>query len=150
MSLKWKCEVTYCSLRTLFTQALSTYATWDGCHEPAKTEESLGHYRSILRHLIAFAAQGRTLFMRHKLAATPVDRHRCATERLRCVSNYDLELQQTTAPLKNGNIEGALSVIEANNPDPEKDLLYYFEKGAVLSAGGDFAQSQTTWRSADG
>jgi hypothetical protein len=87
--------------------------------------------------------------MRHNLLlplliATVVQLNGCGAYR-----NYDLELQQTTAPLKNGNIEGALSVIEANNPDPEKDLLYYFEKGAVLSAGGDFAQSQTTWRSAD-
>ena len=87
--------------------------------------------------------------MRHSLLlplliATVVQLNGCGAYR-----NYDLELQQTTAPLKNGNIEGALSVIEANNPDPEKDLLYYFEKGAVLSAGGDFAQSQTTWRSAE-
>ncbi|MNB64210.1 hypothetical protein D3C87_767170 [compost metagenome] len=63
--------------------------------------------------------------------------------------NYDLELQQTTDPLKAGNINSALAVIEANNPAAEKDLLYYFEKGAVLSAGGEFAQSQTTWRSAE-
>jgi hypothetical protein len=87
--------------------------------------------------------------MRHSLLlplliATVVQLNGCGAYR-----NYDLELQQTTAPLKNGNIEGALSVIEANNPEPEKDLLYYFEKGAVLSAGGDFAQSQTTWRSAE-
>ena len=87
--------------------------------------------------------------MRHSLLlplliATVVQLNGCGAYR-----NYDLELQQTTAPLKNGNIEGALSVIEANNPDPEKDLLYYFEKGAVLSAGGDFAQSQTSWRSAE-
>lgn len=87
--------------------------------------------------------------MRHNmllplLIATVVQLNGCGAYR-----NYDLELQQTTAPLKNGNIEGALSVIEANNPAPEKDLLYYFEKGAVLSAGGDFAQSQTTWRSAE-
>ena len=87
--------------------------------------------------------------MRHSLLlplliATVVQLNGCGAYR-----NYDLELQETTAPLKNGNIEGALSVIEANNPDPEKDLLYYFEKGAVLSAGGDFAQSQTTWRSAE-
>ena len=63
--------------------------------------------------------------------------------------NYDLELQQTTDPFKAGNINSALAVIEANNPAAEKDLLYYFEKGAVLSAGGEFAQSQTTWRSAE-
>lgn len=63
--------------------------------------------------------------------------------------NYDLELQQTTDQFKAGNIDGALTLIEAHNPDPEKDLLYYFEKGAVLSAGGALPQSQTTWRSAE-
>ena len=87
--------------------------------------------------------------MRHRLLlplliTAAVQLSGCAAYR-----NYDLELQQTTDQFKAGNIDGALSVIETNNPDPEKDLLYYFEKGAVLSAGGEFAQSQTTWRSAE-
>ncbi|WP_065258238.1 COG3014 family protein [Pseudomonas bananamidigenes] len=63
--------------------------------------------------------------------------------------NYDLELQQTTDQLKAGNTDGALAMIEAHNPDEEKDLLYYFEKGAVLSAAGEFSQSQVAWRSAE-
>ncbi|WP_166221716.1 COG3014 family protein [Pseudomonas atagonensis] len=63
--------------------------------------------------------------------------------------NYDLELQQTTDQLKQGNPEGALYVLEAYNPDEEKDLLYYFEKGAVLSLDGALAQSQVAWRSAE-
>jgi len=63
--------------------------------------------------------------------------------------NYDLELQQTTDQLKAGNTDGALALIEAHNPDEEKDLLYYFEKGAVLSAAGEFSQSQIAWRSAE-
>ncbi|UFQ00050.1 COG3014 family protein [Pseudomonas fitomaticsae] len=63
--------------------------------------------------------------------------------------NYDLELEQTSDQLKAGNIDASLALIEAHNPDEEKDLLYYFEKGSVLSAGGEFAQSQNAWRSAE-
>ncbi|MBN6772007.1 hypothetical protein JRG42_01920 [Pseudomonas granadensis] len=63
--------------------------------------------------------------------------------------NYDLELEQTTEQLKQGNIDGSLALIEAHNPDEQKDLLYYFEKGAVLSAGGALPQSQAAWRSAE-
>ncbi|UVM27236.1 COG3014 family protein [Pseudomonas sp. B21-021] len=63
--------------------------------------------------------------------------------------NYDLELQQTTDQLKAGDTNGALALIEAHNPDEEKDLLYYFEKGAVLSAAGELPQSQVAWRSAE-
>jgi len=63
--------------------------------------------------------------------------------------NYDLELEQTTEQLKQGNVDGSLALIEAHNPDEQKDLLYYFEKGAVLSAGGALPQSQAAWRSAE-
>ncbi|MFJ4607958.1 COG3014 family protein [Pseudomonas atacamensis] len=63
--------------------------------------------------------------------------------------NYDLELEQTTEQLKQGNVAGSLALIEAHNPDEQKDLLYYFEKGAVLSAGGELPQSQAAWRSAE-
>ncbi|WP_339450422.1 COG3014 family protein [Pseudomonas sp. EA_5y_Pfl2_R50] len=63
--------------------------------------------------------------------------------------NYDLELEQTTQQFKAGNIDGSLALIEAHNPGEDKDLLYYFEKGSVLSAGGDLPQSQVAWRSAE-
>lgn len=63
--------------------------------------------------------------------------------------NYDLELEQTTEQLKQGNVAGSLGLIEAHNPDEQKDLLYFFEKGAVLSAGGELPQSQAAWRSAE-
>ncbi|WP_336356445.1 hypothetical protein [Pseudomonas granadensis] len=63
--------------------------------------------------------------------------------------NYDLELEQTTEQLKQGNVDGSLALIEAHNTDEQKDLLYYFEKGAVLSAGGALPQSQAAWRSAE-
>ncbi|WP_130910608.1 hypothetical protein [Pseudomonas sp. Sample_9] len=63
--------------------------------------------------------------------------------------NYDLELEQTTEQLKQGNVAGSLALLETHNPDEQKDLLYYFEKGAVLSAGGELPQSQAAWRSAE-
>lgn len=63
--------------------------------------------------------------------------------------NYDLELEQTTDQLKSGNPDGALSLLERHNPAKERDLLYYFEKGAVLSADGALPQSQDAWRSAE-
>jgi hypothetical protein len=78
------------------------------------------------------------------LIATLVQLSGCAAYR-----DYDMELQQTTQQLKAGNIDASLALIEAHNPDEEKDLLYYFEKGAVLSAGGEFPQSQVAWRSAE-
>ncbi|MBV4461355.1 hypothetical protein KVG96_25630 [Pseudomonas sp. COR58] len=68
----------------------------------------------------------------------------CATYR-----NYDLEMQQTNDQLMMGNLDNALYLIERNNPWEDKDLLYYFEKGAVLSLGNALPESQATWRSAD-
>jgi hypothetical protein len=56
--------------------------------------------------------------------------------------DYDLELEQTTAQLKAGNPQGALQLLELHNPSEERDLLYYFEKGAVLSAGGALPQAR--------
>ncbi|WP_347902648.1 hypothetical protein [Pseudomonas purpurea] len=63
--------------------------------------------------------------------------------------NYDLELAQTNAQLISGNVDGALYLLERNNPWDDKDLLYYFEKGEVLRTRGDLADSQIAWRSAD-
>ena len=63
--------------------------------------------------------------------------------------NYDQELAQTTDQLKAGNPQGALQLLELHNPSEDRDLLYYFEKGAVLSAAGELPQSQVAWRSAE-
>ncbi|WP_085655878.1 COG3014 family protein [Pseudomonas sp. B11(2017)] len=63
--------------------------------------------------------------------------------------NYDLEMQQTNDQLMMGNLDNALYLIERNNPWEDKDLLYYFEKGAILSLGNALPESQATWRSAD-
>ncbi|MCU0116974.1 hypothetical protein N8H74_01820 [Pseudomonas sp. B2M1-30] len=63
--------------------------------------------------------------------------------------NYDLEMQQTNDQLMTGNLDNALYLIEQHNPWESKDLLYYFEKGAVLSLGNALPESQMAWRSAD-
>lgn len=56
--------------------------------------------------------------------------------------NYDLEMQQTTEQMTRGNLTGALALVEMNNPWEDKDLLYYLEKGAILSAGSALPDSQ--------
>lgn len=63
--------------------------------------------------------------------------------------SYDSELQATNQQLSSGNVDGALVLLENNNSDQDKDLLYYLEKGELLRAKGDLAASQKAWRSAD-
>ncbi|WP_405122675.1 COG3014 family protein [Pseudomonas sp. M20] len=64
--------------------------------------------------------------------------------------NYDSELAQTNQQLATGNVDAALTLLEKNNTGPDKDLLYYFEKGELLRAKGDLSGSQNAWTSADG
>jgi hypothetical protein len=63
--------------------------------------------------------------------------------------NYDAELAQTNQQLASGNLDAALTLLEKNNTGTDKDLLYYFEKGELLRAKGDFSGSQNAWSSAD-
>ncbi|SDT61416.1 COG3014 family protein [Pseudomonas granadensis] len=63
--------------------------------------------------------------------------------------NYDMEMQQTTEQMTRGNLDGALALVEMHNPWEDKDLLYYLEKGAILSAGSVLPDSQDAWRHAD-
>lgn len=63
--------------------------------------------------------------------------------------NYDSELAQTNQQLATGNVDAALTLLENNNTGPDKDLLYYFEKGELLRAKGDLSGSQNAWTSAD-
>ncbi|WP_338522171.1 hypothetical protein NUH87_18375 [Pseudomonas batumici] len=63
--------------------------------------------------------------------------------------SYDTELAQTNQQLASGNVDAALTLLEKNNTDPDKDLLYFFEKGELLRAKGDLAGSQKAWGSAD-
>jgi hypothetical protein len=63
--------------------------------------------------------------------------------------NYDSELAQTNQQLASGNVDAALTLLEKNNTGTDKDLLYFFEKGELLRAKGDFTGSQIAWGSAD-
>ncbi|WP_419712879.1 COG3014 family protein [Pseudomonas sp. NFX224] len=63
--------------------------------------------------------------------------------------NYDSELAQTNQQLASGNVDAALTLLEKNNSGTDKDLLYYFEKGELLRAKGDYSGSQIAWGSAD-
>ncbi|RRV09092.1 hypothetical protein EGJ27_04770 [Pseudomonas sp. v388] len=63
--------------------------------------------------------------------------------------SYDSELLETNQQLVSGNVDAALGTLEKNNSSADKDLLYYFEKGELLRAKGDFTGSQTAWRTAD-
>ena len=63
--------------------------------------------------------------------------------------SYDTELQATNQQLATGNVDAALTLLEKNNTGPDKDLLYYFEKGELLRAKGDLNGSQAAWGHAD-
>ncbi|MCF5711808.1 MULTISPECIES: COG3014 family protein [Pseudomonas syringae group] len=63
--------------------------------------------------------------------------------------SYDAELKETSQQLASGNVDAALGSLEKNNTGEDKDLLYYFEKGELLRAKGDFSGSQIAWRTAD-
>ncbi|WP_434678553.1 hypothetical protein J3P77_21145 [Pseudomonas sp. R1-18] len=63
--------------------------------------------------------------------------------------SYDSELKETSQQLVSGNVDAALTTLEKNNTSADKDLLYYFEKGELLRAKGDFTGSQAAWRAAD-
>lgn len=63
--------------------------------------------------------------------------------------SYDSELKQTVVLTASGNNAQALQQLEKNNPDKDKDLLYYFEKGQLLRMEGHFADSRDAWFGAD-
>lgn len=63
--------------------------------------------------------------------------------------SYDMELQQVTYLVKANKPNLALQALEKHNPYPEKDLLYYMEKGELLRMQQAFAESRTSWIAAD-
>lgn len=63
--------------------------------------------------------------------------------------NYDEEMQQTIDQMAKGDLNEALYVLKVNNPWEDKDLLYYLERGAILSAGTALPKSQEAWRTAE-
>ena len=113
-------------------------ATVDGSHQPDQH-----------RRLMQLLAQGRSTPMALR---TPTLIALSAVTLLSGCSafrNYDSELAQTNQQLATGNVDAALTLLEKNNTSPDKDLLYYFEKGELLRAKGDLSGSQNAWTSAD-
>lgn len=50
---------------------------------------------------------------------------------------------------KAGSVDAALVSLEQNNPDKDKDLLYYLEKGELLRMKGSYPESREQWLLAD-
>jgi hypothetical protein len=63
--------------------------------------------------------------------------------------SYDAELYMTLDRASSGNVDGAVSLLEANNRLPDKDLLYYLELGMLQRLGSRYEQSQKAWMSAN-
>src|SRR5260221_10750736 len=59
--------------------------------------------------------------------------------------SYDKSLLQSVDQAASGNLDGAISQLNAANPGPAKDLLYYLELGMLQRLASRFADSQKTW-----
>jgi len=74
-----------------------------------------------------------------------------------CVANptrqYDGELKETVTLVKNGAVKQALQQIEKNNQPgvitKDKDILYFLEKGELLTLDGDYPAGRESWLKAD-
>src|SRR4051812_7281327 len=67
-----------------------------------------------------------------------------------CATNgYDRKATTTVDAMKSGNAELALQALEQQNPDKDKDLLYFMEKGELLRMKGSYEASKETWLAAD-
>src|SRR3982751_1860178 len=64
------------------------------------------------------------------------------------VRSYDGELSTTLGQASAGNVDGAIKTLEANNPLPDKDLLYYFELGMLQRFKHSYGDSQKAWQAA--
>ena len=70
----------------------------------------------------------------------------CAAGMLR---QYADELNETVTLVKTGALKQAVAKIEGANEGDDKDILYFFEKGELLSLGSNFASSRETWMKGD-
>jgi len=64
------------------------------------------------------------------------------------VRNYDAQLGTTLNQASSGNIESAISRLKSDNPQTDKDLLYYFELGMLERWRGHYDESQDAWGAA--
>jgi hypothetical protein len=63
--------------------------------------------------------------------------------------SYDDELKQTVDLVAQGQVPQAIQQLDSNNTSSDKDLLYYFEKGALQRFDNKYKDSVSTWLSAD-
>ena len=73
-------------------------------------------------------------------AALTVGLAGCAATR-----SYDAELASTLNRAGSGNLDAAISNLEANNRGGDKDLLYYFELGMLERMRNRYDESQKAW-----
>ena len=68
-----------------------------------------------------------------------------------CVTTgYHEQVSSTVNAAKAGAVDLALSDLEQKNPDKDKDLLYYLEKGELLRMKASYPESRDSWMQADG
>lgn len=69
------------------------------------------------------------------------------------IRNYDKEMAVTVQQVRKGDTAAALAELEKNNQpgmlQKDKDILYYFEKGQLLSLDSKYAEAQKSWLAAD-
>lgn len=66
---------------------------------------------------------------------------------------YDSELKETVNLVKNGAIKQAIEQLEKNNTPgvvtKDKDILYYFEKGELVTLDNNYPAGKDSWLKAD-
>jgi hypothetical protein len=65
------------------------------------------------------------------------------------VRSYDAELYTTLERASGGAVDEAIKLLESNNRLPDKDLLYYLERGMLERLGGRYGESQKSWMTAN-
>lgn len=74
----------------------------------------------------------------------------CAANPMR---QYDGELKETVQLINNGAVKQAIGVLEKNNAPgvvtKDKDILYYLEKGELLTLDSNYAEGKEAWLKAD-
>jgi hypothetical protein len=63
--------------------------------------------------------------------------------------SYDAELYTTLERAAVGDVDAAIRLLESNNRAPDKDLLYYLERGMLERLGSRYEASQKAWHTAN-
>ena len=66
---------------------------------------------------------------------------------------YDTELKETVTLVKNGSVKKAIEQVDKNNSgsvvSKDKDILFYLEKGELLTLDNSYPEARDTWLKAD-